>query len=172
MNTLYLKNLAGDLIQVCHNPVEETLFHLRQKLGKILNVEDIWRIQFLDYEENKEIVNYFVIDQVDVDIKIKYKNRLIDIVENSYYDQYLINVSILENNYDYYVYYDNYDNRFVSQDDVKFYSFNSSYSIIVDDTTTYPDLKTLLLETKFFPIMYREKIANIANDKWFMLYYS
>lgn len=172
MNTLYLKNLAGDLTQVSHNPIEENLFNLRQKLGKILNLEDIWRIQFLDYEENKEIVSYFIIDKVDVDIKIKYKNRLLDIVDNSYYDQYIINVSILEENYEYYVYHNNYDNKFLSPDDVKFYSFNSSSSIIVDGTTTYPDLKTLLLETKFFPIIYREKIAYIANDKWFVLYYS
>ncbi len=48
MTTLYLKNLAGDLTQVCHNPIEESLLDLRQKLGKILNLEDIWRIQFLD----------------------------------------------------------------------------------------------------------------------------
>ncbi len=78
----------------------------------------------------------------------------------------------MEDNYDYYVYHNNYDNRFVSPDDVKFYGFNSSYSIIVDESNTYSDLKTLLLETKFFPIMYREKIAHIANDKWFVLYYS
>lgn len=174
--TLYLKNLAGDIIQILHNVKEETQWDLRQKLQKILNLDDPWRIQFLDERESfndieniGDIINYLVIDEANIDVKIMYNKRVLDPVSDYYYDQYTINVSIDDNNYDYIFYYNDYGDFFLSPDNLDF-----EHIILEVDyelCTSYPDLKTLLLETKFIPILYREQIAHMANNKWIVQYY-
>jgi len=176
MATLYLKNLAGDLIQVLHDPKEETLWDLRRKLQKILNLDDPWRIQFLDNIENIEnidnIINYIVIDEAIIDVKIMYDKRVLDPITDYYYDHYTISVSIDDDNYDYIFYYNDYGDFFLSPYEREGTSFDVRVfqHIIVevqyDLCTSYPDLKTLLLETKIIPILYREKIAHMANNKW------
>lgn len=172
---IYLKNMAGGIITVFHNFSEETEWDLKNKIKNILDIDDVWRVCLLDMKDidGDRIINYIILDSVNIDIKVKYIDRYLDISSNCYYWNYRVYVSYDDNNYDYDVYYDNKEEIFYRQENVYRYSFNDNNSIIVDiEEEIYKDLKSLILDNKFFPIIYREKIANIANDKWILLYHS
>lgn len=173
MSHLYLKNLLGNLIQIDFDQKEEyTEWNIKHKLARVLNLDefDIWRIQFIEKNDitNDECISYIILDDIDIDVKLKYVKKMFDVKNNCYYEQYLVSVNIdnednEDENYDYYFYYNSYDNLFISQDDVTHYS---SYIFEVDDSNPYKDIKSVLLDTKIFPIMYRQKIVNQVNDKW------
>ena len=132
------------------------------------------------------IQNYIIIDETNMDVKILYDKRFLDPVSDYYYVQYVINVSIDDDNYDCLFYYNDYGNFFLSPDSASTPSsisttnfrvvlghvriFENILEVDYELCTSYQDLKTLLLETKILPILYREKIAHMANDKWFMLH--
>lgn len=105
------------------------------------------------------MISYLILDKVDIDIKLEYKLSFLSILRR-HIDKYRFYVSYDDENYDYDVYYVREDEIFYSQDDID----NSG--------SEYKDIKSLFLDSKFFPIMYREKIAHISNDEWIALNYS
>jgi len=89
---------------------------------------------------------------------------MLDVKNNCYYDQFLVYVNVEDENYDYYFYYNSYENFFLSQDDVTFYS---SYFIFdIDDSMPHKTITSLFLDTKLFPIMYKQKIIQSINNHW------
>lgn len=165
MNSLYLKNTAGDITKILHNPKEETFLDLRQKLQKILNIDDPLRIHFLDNIDNIDNIHSFDINYIVIDVKIVYIKRVLDPVSDYYYDHYIINISIDEDNYECYFYYNDYCDIFMSPDDIKAFE-HIILEVDYELCTSYTDLKTLLLNTKIIPTLYREKVAHMAYNKW------
>jgi hypothetical protein len=122
-------------------------------LKQFLNV-DPWGIYFLDiYSLDIFNINYIV-----------YIKRVLDPVSDTYYDHYLINISIDDDNYQCY-FYNDYHNIFMSPD-IKAFE-HVILEVGYELCTSYQDLKTLLLNTKVIPILYRHNIADMVNGKWF-----
>jgi hypothetical protein len=182
----YFKNIAGDLIKIYttneeFQDLECYEWNIKKKLCSFLNIDelDMWRIQFIDKESKYEIdedkedkedkektINYFILDDISMYIRIEYIKKMLDIRNNCYYEKYLISIDIDEENYDYYVYYNSYDKIFISYEDI----YDITDSIFeINDYNPYNDLKSLLINTKFFPIMYRQKISQLVYDKWMYL---
>lgn len=164
---IYAKNMAGDVISLYHNFEKESEWDLRNKIKNMLKIDDPWRVCILERQDICNIsddisdipmISYLILDKVNIHIKIEYKLSFLTI-RQSRVDKYKFYVSYYDENYDYDVYYDREDDMFYSQDTI----YNEE---------KYKDIKSLFLDTKFFPIMYREKIAHISNDEWIALNYS
>jgi hypothetical protein len=153
---IYLKNLAGELIDINHDFSKETSYDLMNKLAKRLKLDNIWSIQILEYDNykiNKEYINYIILDDILIDILIFYKEKIL--LMDCYYEKYNIKLIYGKDIYYYDIYYNRYSNKF----------FKDIESII-NDEDIYNNLYNLFINSKNLPIYYREKIAVLINEKW------
>ena len=184
--SITLKNLAGELIVISYDKEQETLWDFKIKIQNLLHLNDVWRINlFKNYEKvdedawyNKinyeDVIEYFISDDTCIKIEIKF-NRILYTSSIGICGEYNIFLSIDEENYEYIFYsIDKGGNTvFVSNDNTSIhtnYSNNNNNSFlvlyIIDEDDIYDDTKSLFLNNKNVPIIFREKVAYNIFDKW------